>query len=101
MRLRQEVVRDPVQVRLKLKDRKVRLRKETGLAVVYGQRELRQQDHQTTAAETGRVSNRYDWNDPGTKIVNHRYWRRLKAVKGALKRSRGYVLPPRSRQNRS
>ena len=74
---RPEVVRDPKEAGLKLKNRRVFLRKEKRLAVVYGQRELRQPDHRTTAVETGRASNRYDWNDPGTKTVNHHYWKRL------------------------
>jgi len=75
--LRQEVVRDPMQVRLKLKDRKVFLRKEKRFAVVYGQLELRQPDHQTIAAEIDRGNNRYDWNYSGTKTVSYRRWRRL------------------------
>ena len=77
MRLRQEVAHDPVQVTLKLKDRKVFLRKETRFAVVYGRRELRQPDRRTVAAEIDRESNRYDWNYPGTKRVNYRHWKRL------------------------
>ena len=74
--LRQEVGRDPMAVGLKWKNRKVFLRQEKRLAAVFEQRELRQPDHRTTAAETGRASNRYDWRDPGTKIVNHRHWKR-------------------------
>ena len=66
-----------MQVWLELRDRKVFLRKETRIAVVYGKRELRQQHYRTTAAEIDRASNRYDWNYPGTKIVNHRHWRAL------------------------
>jgi len=66
-----------MQVRLKLKDRKVFLRKETRFAVVYGQQELRQPDHQTVAVEIDRESNRYDWNYSGTKMGNYRDWRRL------------------------
>ena len=77
LRLRQEVVHDPVQVKLKLKDRKVFLRRETRSAVVYGQRELRQPDHRKAVAEIDRGSNRYDWYDSRTKIVNHCHWRRL------------------------
>ena len=75
--LRREVVRDPKEVRLKLKDRKMFLWKETRFAVVYGQRELRQRDHRTVVAEIDRASNRWHWNDPGSTIVNHRHWRRL------------------------
>jgi hypothetical protein len=66
-----------MQVRRKLKDRKVFLRKETRFAVVYGQRELRQRDHQTVAAEIDRENNRYDWNYSGTKMANYRRWKRL------------------------
>jgi len=53
------------------------LRKETRFAVVCGQRELRQPDHQTVAAEIDRGSNRYDWNYSDTKMANYRRWRRL------------------------
>jgi hypothetical protein len=48
---------------------------ETRFAAGYGQRELRQHDRRTAAAEIDRASNRFDWNDPGTKILNHRHWR--------------------------
>lgn len=98
---RREVVRDPMEVKLKLKNRKVLLRNETRFVLVYGRRELRQPDRRTVVAEIDRVNNRWHWNDSGTKIVNHRHWRLLSGVKGAMKKSRDYELPPRSRHNRS
>ncbi len=64
-----------MQVRLKLRDRKRLLEQETRFAVPCEQRELRELNRQTTAAETGKASIRYEQNGARMKIVNH-YHRR-------------------------
>src|SRR6185369_9359125 len=99
--LREKEVRDLMQVRLKLRDRKWFAENETRTAVWCERLVLLKLNHRITVAEIGRASTRYDRSGPDMKTVSRHHARPPQAATDLAKKLRGYVPPRRPLHNRS